>query len=181
MVKGRQPKSLQANKLDRYAVKMTSGEQLWDQSDETPEVSIAQSGEPSLRSIMAAIQDLQGLVSPIEPKLDAVTLEVNLLREDFGNISEKVAVAETHFEGLLSTTKSVKGNACQGGEIYDAVYATLRVVADKETWHFASPDEAWDDWLEGWRVAGKDLETSTCLELLKEELRALWPNRESDR
>ncbi|KAJ1143235.1 hypothetical protein NDU88_009546 [Pleurodeles waltl] len=106
MVKGKQPRSLQVNRLDRYAVNMAaSGGQQGGTRGEAPEVGPIQSGEPSPSSIMAAIQDLRGSISPIEPKLDAVTLEVNLLRADFGNISEKVVVAEIHIEGLLSTTK----------------------------------------------------------------------------
>ncbi|KAJ1096625.1 hypothetical protein NDU88_001760 [Pleurodeles waltl] len=49
---------------------------------------LAQDGEPSLLSDMAANRDLRGSIPPMEPKLDAVMVEVNLLRADFGKISE---------------------------------------------------------------------------------------------
>ncbi|KAJ1179468.1 hypothetical protein NDU88_004702 [Pleurodeles waltl] len=102
------PKSLQANRRDRYAVKMASGGQPRDLRGETLEVGLIQSWEAYLRSIMAAIQDLQGSILPIEPKMNAVTLEVSLFRADFGNISEKVAAAGTHIEGLLSAMKRLE-------------------------------------------------------------------------
>ncbi|KAJ1153896.1 hypothetical protein NDU88_006654 [Pleurodeles waltl] len=57
---------------------------------------------------MAAIRDLRRSISQIEPKLDAVTVEVNLLQTDFGKILEKVKVTETHIEGLLSVTKRLE-------------------------------------------------------------------------
>ncbi|KAJ1186679.1 hypothetical protein NDU88_003460 [Pleurodeles waltl] len=57
---------------------------------------------------MAAIQDLWGSIAPLEPKLDTVQIDVNLLRVDMGKISAKVAAAETHIDGLQATTKQVE-------------------------------------------------------------------------
>ncbi|KAJ1083738.1 hypothetical protein NDU88_003893 [Pleurodeles waltl] len=62
-------------------------------------------GEPSLSTIMAAIQDIRGSISPWQPKLDVVEINVNLLRTEMGKISEKVAMAEAHIVGLMATTK----------------------------------------------------------------------------
>ncbi|KAJ1198082.1 hypothetical protein NDU88_001926 [Pleurodeles waltl] len=69
-------------------------------------------GSHRFSTIMAAIQELRGSVSPQEPKLDMVTVKVNLLRATFGNISQKVMVDETHIEGLLSTTKHPEERIC---------------------------------------------------------------------
>ncbi|KAJ1215058.1 hypothetical protein NDU88_002668 [Pleurodeles waltl] len=63
---------------------------------------------PSLRTIMAAIQDLWGSITPLELKLDTVQIDDNLLREDMGKISAKVAAAETQIYGLQATTKRLE-------------------------------------------------------------------------
>ncbi|KAJ1152970.1 hypothetical protein NDU88_005743 [Pleurodeles waltl] len=87
MVKGKAPKPAQVNSLDRYTVRMAvSGRQQATADEVAPE------GELSLEYNMVAIQDLWGWISTIEPKLDAVTVEVKLLQADFGKISEKVKV-----------------------------------------------------------------------------------------
>ncbi|KAJ1098336.1 hypothetical protein NDU88_003451 [Pleurodeles waltl] len=49
-------------------------------------------GEPSLSTIMAAIQDIIGT---IEPKLDTVTVDIILLRAVFKKIAEKVTAAKS--------------------------------------------------------------------------------------
>ncbi|KAJ1189978.1 hypothetical protein NDU88_006719 [Pleurodeles waltl] len=72
------------------------------------EDEVAQEDERSLGSIMVAIRGLRGSISLIDPKLDAVTVEVILLQAYFGKISEKVKVVETHIEGLLLVTKRLE-------------------------------------------------------------------------
>ncbi|KAJ1209363.1 hypothetical protein NDU88_004741 [Pleurodeles waltl] len=61
--------------------------------------------EPSLGAIMEAIQDLK---SSLEPKLDTVTVDVNLLLADFHKMSEKVKSAELHIHLLKSTAKKLE-------------------------------------------------------------------------
>ncbi|KAJ1167335.1 hypothetical protein NDU88_007727 [Pleurodeles waltl] len=61
--------------------------------------------EHSMRTIIAAIQDLWGSIALLETKLDTVQIDINLLRAGMGKISEKVAAAETHVDGLQATTK----------------------------------------------------------------------------
>ncbi|KAJ1119829.1 hypothetical protein NDU88_008014 [Pleurodeles waltl] len=61
--------------------------------------------EPSLNAIMAAIQDLRG---SLEPKLDAVTVDVNLLRADLKEVAEKVTNAEPDIAQLQSTSKRLE-------------------------------------------------------------------------
>ncbi|KAJ1161755.1 hypothetical protein NDU88_002236 [Pleurodeles waltl] len=82
MVKGSTPKSTQVNSLDRYTCTWRSGGRR----------RIEPLGKPSLSTIMAAIQDIQGFISPLELKLDAVHIDVKLLRADIGKISEKGAM-----------------------------------------------------------------------------------------
>ncbi|KAJ1087645.1 hypothetical protein NDU88_000812 [Pleurodeles waltl] len=86
--------------------------------------------EPSLRTSMAAIQDLRGSITPLEPKLDAVTFDVNLLMADFGKISKKVEVAETHIERLLSTTKRLEWQGdevvCSGSQDVESTHGLKR-------------------------------------------------------
>ncbi|KAJ1138525.1 hypothetical protein NDU88_004906 [Pleurodeles waltl] len=60
--------------------------------------------EPSLRAIMAAIQDLK---TSLEPKLDAITIDVTLLRADLHKMSNKVTSAELHINLLQSTSKKL--------------------------------------------------------------------------
>ncbi|KAJ1081366.1 hypothetical protein NDU88_001548 [Pleurodeles waltl] len=56
------------------------------------EDEVAQEWEPSLGSITAAIRDIWVSISQNEPKLDAKTVEFNMLQADFRKISEKVKV-----------------------------------------------------------------------------------------
>ncbi|KAJ1175777.1 hypothetical protein NDU88_001062 [Pleurodeles waltl] len=69
-------------------------------------------GDPGARgirgplcAIMVAIQDLK---ISLEPKLDAVTIDVNLLRVDLQKMSEKVTSAESHINLLQSTSKKLE-------------------------------------------------------------------------
>ncbi|KAJ1117173.1 hypothetical protein NDU88_005373 [Pleurodeles waltl] len=102
MVKGHTSKQLQTNSLDRYTVRKEAAE--GGPSSE----NLSLGGVPSLGTIMAAIQDLQDSFAPLEPKLDAVQIDVNLVKADMSKIATKVAVAETHIDGLLATTKRLE-------------------------------------------------------------------------
>ncbi|KAJ1197601.1 hypothetical protein NDU88_001457 [Pleurodeles waltl] len=61
--------------------------------------------EPSLSEIMAAIHDMKG---SLEPWLDAVAVDVGLLRADLQKVSEKVSTAETDIARLESTPKALE-------------------------------------------------------------------------
>ncbi|KAJ1170372.1 hypothetical protein NDU88_002249 [Pleurodeles waltl] len=63
------------------------------------------SGEPTLGAIMTAIQDLRG---SLEPRLDAVTVDVTLLRADLKIVTEMVTDAETDIVRLQSTSKRLE-------------------------------------------------------------------------
>ncbi|KAJ1100046.1 hypothetical protein NDU88_005135 [Pleurodeles waltl] len=54
---------------------------------------------------MAAIHDLKG---SLEPRLDAVTVDVGLLRADLQKVSDKVSTAETDIARLTSTSKALE-------------------------------------------------------------------------
>ncbi|KAJ1119212.1 hypothetical protein NDU88_007398 [Pleurodeles waltl] len=58
--------------------------------------------EPSMGAIMAAIQDMRG---SLEPKLDAVTMDVTLLQADLKKVAAKVTNAEMGIARLQSTSK----------------------------------------------------------------------------
>ncbi|KAJ1172698.1 hypothetical protein NDU88_004542 [Pleurodeles waltl] len=60
--------------------------------------------EPSLFATMEAIRDLK---SSLELKLDAVTVDLNLLGADIYKTSEKVKSAKSHIHLLQSTVKSL--------------------------------------------------------------------------
>ncbi|KAJ1106297.1 hypothetical protein NDU88_003698 [Pleurodeles waltl] len=105
MVKNQDPKLSQINNLDKYTVIMTaqggspcSAEALERRTGQPPD-------KPSLNEIMAEIQTMRSIV---ELKLDAVMTEVNLLRADLGNMSDKVKTAESQITGLQSTTKRLE-------------------------------------------------------------------------
>ncbi|KAJ1090108.1 hypothetical protein NDU88_003246 [Pleurodeles waltl] len=61
--------------------------------------------EPSLSQIMAAIHDLQG---SLEPRLEAVAVEVGLLSADLQKVSDKVLTAEPDIAWLQSTSKALE-------------------------------------------------------------------------
>ncbi|KAJ1142285.1 hypothetical protein NDU88_008612 [Pleurodeles waltl] len=89
----------QSNKMDKYAVTWPAVVNNGGGED-TSEVV-----EPLLGTIMVAIQDLK---NSLEPKLDAVTVDVKLLRADFCKMSEKVTSAELHINLLQSTSKKLE-------------------------------------------------------------------------
>ncbi|KAJ1160191.1 hypothetical protein NDU88_000693 [Pleurodeles waltl] len=88
----------QSNKMDKYVVMkptvVTEGGE-----EETPAAV-----ELSLGTIMASIWDLK---NSLEPKLDAVTVDVNLLRDDLHKMSEKVKSGESYINLLHSTSKKL--------------------------------------------------------------------------
>ncbi|KAJ1204115.1 hypothetical protein NDU88_007896 [Pleurodeles waltl] len=61
--------------------------------------------EPSLSEVMAAIHDLKGY---LEPRLNAVAVDVGLLRADLQKVSEKISTAETDIAHLQSTSKALE-------------------------------------------------------------------------
>ncbi|KAJ1159877.1 hypothetical protein NDU88_000381 [Pleurodeles waltl] len=100
------PKTIQLNKMDKYAVVVaTTGLEVEGGRDATPPTEMAPSQEPSLREIMAVIKDLRGA---IESKLDAITINVILLRADFKKMTKKMAVAETCITTLQASTKKLE-------------------------------------------------------------------------
>ncbi|KAJ1113260.1 hypothetical protein NDU88_001514 [Pleurodeles waltl] len=99
MAKPKGQTQTQFNKMEKYAVPRvpaTPGISTPDTID-TP--------EPSLSTIMAAISDLK---QTLEPKLDAVTIDVSLLRADFQNMTEKDNRAETYIQALQSMSKRLE-------------------------------------------------------------------------
>ncbi|KAJ1098592.1 hypothetical protein NDU88_003700 [Pleurodeles waltl] len=74
MVSNKVQPSQQMNKMDKYAVQgQTGGPVEPDNAEGGQEKDQDHWGKPSLGAIMAAIQDLRG---SLEPKLDAVTVDV---------------------------------------------------------------------------------------------------------
>ncbi|KAJ1088833.1 hypothetical protein NDU88_001988 [Pleurodeles waltl] len=59
----------------------------------------------SLSSIMAGIHDLK---ASLEPRLDAVAVDVALLRANLKKVSEKVTIVETDIARLQSTSKKLE-------------------------------------------------------------------------
>ncbi|KAJ1153721.1 hypothetical protein NDU88_006479 [Pleurodeles waltl] len=64
-----------------------------------------ESGDPSLHEIMEAIQSSR---SNIELKIDAVTINVNLLRPDRRKVNDKVTTGDSHTSGLQAMTKRLE-------------------------------------------------------------------------
>lgn len=93
----------QSNQIDKYTVAMgredgaTGGSQHSDAEDGGP--------DPSLKDIMKEIKTFRGT---LEPKLDSVTEEVNLLRADFRKMSEKISTAEAGLGTLEAKTKRLE-------------------------------------------------------------------------
>ncbi|KAJ1096307.1 hypothetical protein NDU88_001450 [Pleurodeles waltl] len=98
MVQNRNPIPIQMNNLDKFAIPVaaSSGETQTAVGEESGRDAQPEE-DPSLKEIMAAIEVLNGM---IEPKLDTVTVDVNLLQVDFMKIAEKVTVAEMQINGL---------------------------------------------------------------------------------
>ncbi|KAJ1210045.1 hypothetical protein NDU88_005413 [Pleurodeles waltl] len=89
--------------------------------------------EPSLGAIIMAIQDLK---TTLEPKLDAVMVDVSLLRADFQKMSEKVKRKRPSFD-------EVKKSLCAKNIKYMMIFpAPLRVMSENRSWFFNTPAEA---------------------------------------
>ncbi|KAJ1108057.1 hypothetical protein NDU88_005441 [Pleurodeles waltl] len=78
--------------------------------------------EPSLSTIMAAISDLK---QTLEPKLDAVTIDVSLVRADFKKLTEKATRAETHIQALKSMSKRLEEHVQLLAKLQKAMEARL--------------------------------------------------------
>ncbi|KAJ1214644.1 hypothetical protein NDU88_002262 [Pleurodeles waltl] len=66
--------------------------------------------ELSLRTIMAAIQDLNG---SLDPKLDAVIVDATLLHAGLKKVAEEVTTAEIDITHLQSTSKRLEDQAAR--------------------------------------------------------------------
>ncbi|KAJ1103192.1 hypothetical protein NDU88_000619 [Pleurodeles waltl] len=108
------------------------------QCQEEQEMDQGPPGEPSLGTIMAAIQDLKGL---LEPTLDAVTMDVTLLKADLKKVAEKVTNAETDIAHLQSTSKRL------GDQVQFLTAEHERIVARFE-------DQEGRAWRNNFRVVG---------------------------
>ncbi|KAJ1176444.1 hypothetical protein NDU88_001724 [Pleurodeles waltl] len=95
--------------MDKYAVlKPSRGAVVPEDVEGGQERDRGPADELSLRAIMVSIQDLRG---SLEPKLDAVMVDVNLLRVDLKKVLEKVTNAETDIARLQSTSKRLEDQA----------------------------------------------------------------------
>ncbi|KAJ1085594.1 hypothetical protein NDU88_005724 [Pleurodeles waltl] len=79
--------------------------------------------------------------------LDVVTSDVTLLWADLKMTSDKVKKRRHSFEEV----KELSSCDLKYMLLYQA---TLRMIAEGETWHFQSPEETWE-WLEDWRSVGR--------------------------
>ncbi|KAJ1155947.1 hypothetical protein NDU88_008672 [Pleurodeles waltl] len=106
MVRNKEHPLLQVNKMDKYAVQRPAGGTVVPgDAEEGQEKDRGPGDEPSLSAIMAAIPDLH---SSLEPKLDAVTVDVNLLFADLEKVTEKVINGETDIAQLQSTSRRIE-------------------------------------------------------------------------
>ncbi|KAJ1185650.1 hypothetical protein NDU88_002440 [Pleurodeles waltl] len=88
-------------------------------------VAMRESGplvDPSLGVVLSAIQDLRGC---LEPKLDAVTVDVTLFRADFKKVTEKVTTKESDFGHLQATSKRLEDQVQFLNKEYENVTARL--------------------------------------------------------
>lgn len=110
----------QSNQIDKYTIPMVredgavGGSQHGETEDGDP--------EPSLKDIMKAIREFRGTM---EPKIDSVTEEVNLLRADFKKMSNKVSAAETEIGSLQSKTKRLEEQVAALTKRQVDIYARL--------------------------------------------------------
>ncbi|KAJ1119075.1 hypothetical protein NDU88_007261 [Pleurodeles waltl] len=84
----------QTNKMDNYAVSSVAGDlgAVGGDGGTRRRDGTGPPRKPLLREIMAAIHNLKGSQ---EPRLDAVVVDVSLLRVDLQKVSDKVLTAET--------------------------------------------------------------------------------------
>ncbi|KAJ1082748.1 hypothetical protein NDU88_002913 [Pleurodeles waltl] len=92
--------------MDKYTVpKQEGGSRTLKEAGRGQVAEGAIPSETSLGSIMAAIQYLKGT---LEPKLDAVTVDVTLQQADLKKVVEKVTTAEMDIAHLQSTSKRLE-------------------------------------------------------------------------
>ncbi|KAJ1102247.1 hypothetical protein NDU88_007299 [Pleurodeles waltl] len=114
----------QTNNLDKYNVQMkTAGT---ERNKSAPAKEASDSGDPLLQEIMKAIQSLKGT---IESKIDALTIDVNLLRADLRKVTDKVTTAESKINRLQAVTKRLENQVQELTKQHTAVAAKLE---DKE-------------------------------------------------
>ncbi|KAJ1098462.1 hypothetical protein NDU88_003573 [Pleurodeles waltl] len=97
MGRNRGSQATQTNNLDKYTV------QLRDAPDSMG--GGPGSGDPLLHEIMDAIQAPR---NNIEPKIDGVTLDVNLLHADLHKVTDMVTTAEGQINGLQAINKQLE-------------------------------------------------------------------------
>ncbi|KAJ1187847.1 hypothetical protein NDU88_004615 [Pleurodeles waltl] len=90
---------IQSNKMDKHVMTKQSAVMAGVESEEP------RSSEPSLATILVAIQDLK---TSLEPNVDVVTIDVNLMRTNLQKMSEKVTLAASHINLLQSTSKNLE-------------------------------------------------------------------------
>lgn len=89
----------QTNKLDKYAVTMPVPQSAESTSSQSVQ------GEPSLASIMAAIQTLG---TTLETKIDKMSIEMNLVRADLNKTSDKARANEAEIQQLRDSSKKLE-------------------------------------------------------------------------
>ncbi|KAJ1108772.1 hypothetical protein NDU88_006142 [Pleurodeles waltl] len=106
MVRGKHRLSLQTNKMDNYAVPRQSGgpQQRVVMGVQGQKMEQDPPHDSCLSEMMAAIHDLEG---SLEPRLDAVAVDVALLRADLKKVSKKVTTVKTDIAHLQSTSKTL--------------------------------------------------------------------------
>ncbi|KAJ1204632.1 hypothetical protein NDU88_000072 [Pleurodeles waltl] len=108
MVRTKSQPQQQTNKMDHFVVSRLQGDpgvaggDLGTRGRGTEQVPLC---EPSLREIMAAIHDLKGSV---EPRLDAVAVDLGLLGLTFKKSPTKVSTAETDVARMQPTSKALE-------------------------------------------------------------------------
>ncbi|KAJ1200905.1 hypothetical protein NDU88_004726 [Pleurodeles waltl] len=89
----------QSSKIDKYSATKPSAD-----ATGSPSALLGES-EHSLGELMAFIRDLKGT---LEPKHDAVIVEVSLLRADLKKLSDKVTTVESNVAVLRFTNKQLE-------------------------------------------------------------------------
>ncbi|XP_078537723.1 uncharacterized protein LOC144823247 [Lissotriton helveticus] len=89
----------QTNKLDKYAVPLTQSQMGATSCDQSGQA------EPSLTSIMAAIQTLG---TNLESKMDKISIEMNLPHTDLGKTTERSKANATDIQELKALEKKLE-------------------------------------------------------------------------
>ena len=106
MTGGRTGRVAQQTKLDKYTRPKTPAP---DPPTEAAEGHTGPdhggSGEPSLTDIMSAIRGIQ---ETLEHKMDSISIEVNLLRADFGKMKDRARENQGAVASLQTENKELK-------------------------------------------------------------------------